>query len=443
MNDPSVPTPPEEPPQPSTRVSRRGLLRGAGALALGAGALGGLAGCENTTTPQAAGGGSGEGGILGDPTAGGPVDAAGIPLARRDYPVTLPRIGDPVKAGAPEKGGVLRIYNYADYLNPAVLKQFGKENGVKVEVTTFETLDEAFSKLSTGGLEFDVIFSTPDQVSRLVGRKLIQPLNYDLIPNLAKNAWPEIQNPFYDVGPRYTVPYVVYTTGIGWRNDLVDYDPAKLDPVWDALWDAEQYRGKVQLLNDPREAIGAAIMRAGSINLNTEDPKQIDAAVAALIKLNDDVRVKVAINAYETLPTGRIVLGQVWSGDMLNAVISYLPDDVPPSALSYTYQEEGGPIFNDIITVAAAAQKPVMAHRFLDYMLDTEVALENFVGYVGYQPPLNGITADALVKDETIPPNLANTLVTREAYANGNAFLTLTVEGQRLWDRGWQEFRAG
>lgn len=443
MNDPSVPTPPEEPPQPSARVSRRGLLTGAGALALGAGALGGLAGCENTTTPQAAGGGSGEGGILGDPTAGGPVDAAGIPLARRDYPVTLPRIGDPVKAGAPEKGGVLRIYNYADYLNPAVLKQFGKENGVKVEVTTFETLDEAFSKLSTGGLEFDVIFSTPDQVSRLVGRKLIQPLNYDLIPNLAKNAWPEIQNPFYDVGPRYTVPYVVYTTGIGWRNDLVDYDPAKLDPVWDALWDAEQYRGKVQLLNDPREAIGAAIMRAGSINLNTEDPKQIDAAVAALIKLNDDVRVKVAINAYETLPTGRIVLGQVWSGDMLNAVISYLPDDVPPSALSYTYQEEGGPIFNDIITVAAAAQKPVMAHRFLDYMLDTEVALENFVGYVGYQPPLNGITADALVKDETIPPNLANTLVTREAYANGNAFLTLTVEGQRLWDRGWQEFRAG
>lgn len=443
MNDPSVPTPPEEPPQPRTPVSRRGLLKGAGALALGAGALGGLAGCENTTTPQAAGGGSGEGGILGDPTAGGPVDAAGIPLARRDYPVTLPRIGDPVKAGAPEKGGVLRIYNYADYLNPAVLKQFGKENGVKVEVTTFETLDEAFSKLSTGGLEFDVIFSTPDQVSRLVGRKLIQPLNYDLIPNLAKNAWPEIQNPFYDVGPRYTVPYVVYTTGIGWRNDLVDYDPAKLDPVWDALWDAEQYRGKVQLLNDPREAIGAAIMRAGSINLNTEDPKQIDAAVAALIKLNDDVRVKVAINAYETLPTGRIVLGQVWSGDMLNAVISYLPDDVPPSALSYTYQEEGGPIFNDIITVAAAAQKPVMAHRFLDYMLDTEVALENFVGYVGYQPPLNGITADALVKDETIPPNLANTLVTREAYANGNAFLTLTVEGQRLWDRGWQEFRAG
>ncbi len=443
LNDPSVPTPSEEPKEERKGVSRRSLLTGAGALALGAGALGGLAGCENTTTPDAAGGGSGEGGILGDPTAGGPVDAAGIPLARRDYPVTLPRIGDPVKAGAPEKGGVLRIYNYADYLNPEVLKRFGQENGVKVEVTTFETLDEAFSKLSTGRLEFDVIFSTTDQISRLVGRKLLQPLNYDLIPNLRKNVWEEIQNPFYDVGPRYTVPYVVFSTGIGWRNDLVDYDPAELEPVWDALWDAEKYRGKVQLLNDPREGIGAAIMRGGSVNLNTEDPAQIDAAIKDLIKLNDDVRVKVAINGYETLPTGRIVLGQVWSGDMLAGAISYLPEDVPATALSYAFQEEGGPVANDIMTVAAAAQKPVMAHRFLNFMLDDKNALENFVDYVGYQPPINSINADALVQDEVIPPNLANVLVTPEAYANANAYLALTVPGQRLWDRGWQEFRAG
>jgi spermidine/putrescine transport system substrate-binding protein len=252
-----------------------------------------------------------------------------------------------------------------------------------------------------------------------------------------------LQNPFYDVGPRYTVPYVVFTTGVGWRNDLVSYDPAEIEPVWDALWDAEKYRGKVQLLNDPREGIGAAIMRAGSVNLNTEDPEQIDAAIKDLIRLNDDVRVKVAINGYETLPTGRIVLGQVWSGDMLAAAISYLPDDVPATALSYTFQEEGGPVANDIMTVAAAAQKPVMAHRFLNFMLDDKNALENFVDYVGYQPPLNSINAEALVDDEVIPPNLANVLVTPEDYANANAYLALTAPGQRLWDRGWQEFRAG
>src|SRR5690348_18451675 len=83
-------------------LPRRSLFARAGGLALGAGAL---AGCENTTTPVAVAGAAGDGkGILGDPTAGGPVDASGIPLPRRDYRVTLPRIGDAVKIGAqPER----------------------------------------------------------------------------------------------------------------------------------------------------------------------------------------------------------------------------------------------------------------------------------------------------------------------------------------------------
>jgi spermidine/putrescine transport system substrate-binding protein len=428
-----------------SKLSRRSLLGRASAVAASAGALGALAGCENTTTPVGPGGEGGGRGILGDPTAGGPVDAAGIPLARRDYPVVLPRVGDAIKSGAkPERGGELRIYNYADYLNPAVLKRFGKQEGVSVRVTTFETLDEAFSKLSTGRLKFDVLFSTPDQLSRLVGRKLVQPVNYDLVPNLRRNVWPEAADPFYDVGPRYSVPYTVYTTGIGWRNDLAEgLAPERLPSIWDALWDAKAYRGKVQLLNDPKEALGAALMRRGSTNLNTESQTALDEAASDLKQLNRDVRVKVAINAYETLPTGRIVLGQVWSGDVLNAVISYLPKGVGPEAISYVFQREGGPVFNDIITVAAAAEKPVLAHRFLNFMLDERNAMENFTGYVGYQPPLNAVDAKALIDDEVIPANLSTALVTREAYANGNAYLTLTAEGERRWQTAWADFRAG
>src|SRR3954454_23363269 len=104
-------------------LSRRGLLAGAGALLAGAG----LTGCENTTTPVATAEGAAGDGTMGDPTAGALVDASAIPLARRDYPVTLPKVGDPVKAGKPESGGELQIYNYADYLNPAVVKAFGEQ----------------------------------------------------------------------------------------------------------------------------------------------------------------------------------------------------------------------------------------------------------------------------------------------------------------------------
>ncbi len=160
------------------------MLAGAGALLAGAG-LAAARTRRRPSRPQEGGAGDG---IMGDPTAGGPVDAAGIPLARRDYPVTLPKIGDPIKAGDPERGGELQVYNYADYLNPEVIKAFGEQEGVSVRVTTFQSLDEAFTKLSTGRFQFDVIFTAPDHLPRLVGRRLVQPLNFDLIPNLREGG---------------------------------------------------------------------------------------------------------------------------------------------------------------------------------------------------------------------------------------------------------------
>ena len=422
----------------SSGLSRRGLLAGAGAVLAGAG----LAGCENTTTPVATQEGGAGDGIMGDPTAGGPVDGAGIPLARRDYPVTLPKIGEPIKAGNPERGGELQVYNYADYLNPEVIKAFGEQEGVSVRVTTFNSLDEAFTKLSTGRFQFDVIFTAPDHLPRLVGRRLVRPLNFDLIPNLRNEVWPVLHSPFYDVGPRYSVPYTLYTTGIGWRNDkLGDFDPSELG--WESFWRSERFRGRVAVLDDSREGIGLALMRRGVTDLNTEDPALLARAAEDLSELNEIARVKVSINGYETLPAGRMWLNQVWSGDMLNAVISYLPEGTSGDVLSYWYQKAGGPVFNDCICMGVDAPKPVLAHRFMNYLLDPKVALENFVGYVGYQPPITKIDADALFEQQLLPENLRNCVVTPEDYANGNAYLSLTADGRRAWDQSWAEFRNG
>jgi spermidine/putrescine transport system substrate-binding protein len=420
-------------------LSRRSLLTGGAAAAAGAA----LAGCANTTTPIPVAGAQGDGkGLLGDPTAGGPVDAFGIPLARRDYPVTLPRTKKPVAADAePERGGELQVYNYADYLNPRVLKEFGRREGVSVRVTTFNTLDEAFSKLASG-LKFDVIFSAPDQLSKLVGAGHVAPLELGLIPNLEANVWPELHSPPYDVGSRYSVPYTTYGTGIGWRNDKIgDIDVDALG--WDAFWAAEDYRGRVSILDDEREAIGMALMRQGELDLNTEDPAKIDRAGRELGELRDRVGVKITINGYEAVPTARTWMAQVWSGDMVNAIISYLPKGTPPTVMSYWTQEDGGPIFNDIALVAAEAAKPVMAHRFLNYLLDNDVAYDNFIGYVGYQPPITAIDPNALLERDIIPPELRNVLLTREDYAAGNAYLGLTAKGDQLWDSTFAELKSG
>jgi spermidine/putrescine transport system substrate-binding protein len=184
-------------------------------------------------------------------------------------------------------------------------------------------------------------------------------------------------------------------------------------------------------------------MRRGVTDLNTESPELLDRATADLKELSKTTRVKISISDYETLPAGRTWLHESWSGDLIGGVLSYLPKGTKADVLSYWYQPEGGPIFNDVITVSAKAAKPLIAHRFLNYMLDNKVAYDNFAGYVGYQPPITAIGPDVLFKRGIVPPSLRQAVVTREAYATSNAYLALTAKGDQLWDKSWAEFRNG
>ena len=119
--------------------------------------------------------------------------------------------------------------------------------------------------------------------------------------------------------------------------------------------------------------------------------------------------MKVTINGYETLPAGRMWLNQVWSGDMLNAVISYLPEGTTGEVLSYWYQRAGGPVFNDCICVGVDAAKPVMAHRFMNYMLDPKVALRTSSATSATSRRSRRSTPNALFEQQLLPENLRNT----------------------------------
>jgi spermidine/putrescine transport system substrate-binding protein len=369
--------------------------------------------------------------------------ATELPLARPDSPVTLPLYDDnaAIASGLDPEGGPLRIYNWVDYLWPKKLKEFGKEYGVDVEVTTFSTMDEAIAKLASGAANFDVFFPTTDRISRLAYGKLVQPLNRDYVPNLA-NVWTALQDPFYDQGSRYTVPYVTYSTGIGYRRDRLGLDPATLDNPYDVFWD-EALRGKVWLLDDAREAIALALLRKGETDVNTEDPALIDAAKADLLDLISAVNVKVSTEDYSKVPEGVAPVHQAWSGSMI-AAQWYLPEGVGTEQLGFWFPSDGrGPIGSDQMAVLRAAKNPVLAHHFLDFMLDEKNAYDNFAQFVGYQPPLTSLDPDRLVADEVVPPSLRGAVVRESDFQAGLQELELSPDGQVLWQNAWAEFKAG
>jgi spermidine/putrescine transport system substrate-binding protein len=425
-------------------------MRNTGAAAAGLGALG-LAGCENTTTPIGAENAGGATGAAAELVVPKPTGPAGLPLPRPDNSVTWAITDDnrPIDDGLPNERGPLRIFNYADYVNPAVVKAFERQNGVNVQIATYNSADEAISKLAAGAVTFDLVMGlTAANIVDLIAQRLLKPLNHSYLPNLEKNIWPELQDPFYDRGSRFTVPYTVWMDGIGWRNDEVAEDVAAMDVPWDIFWESQAYRGRVGILDDRRDALSIPLqrdaMRTGARpDLNTEDAELIEKAQRDLSELGDICNPKIAITGYQTLPEGKTVLHHSWSGDLLGAAFYYMPKGVPPTVLSFWGPDQNGVVQNDFFCIGKEAGSPVLAHQFVNFLLDEKTAYTNFVDYTGYTPPQKTFDADALIDRGLIPRTLASAIVRPEQFAANQELLQLSVQGQRLWDQAWSQFKAG
>lgn len=410
------------------QLHRRAFLR-AGLATAATGTL--LAACGD------GGSGGGSGG-----SSGGAGGATELQIASPSNPVTWP-VDESllIESGlTPEPGSTLKIYNYADYLSPRVIKNFQKEYGVTVELSTFNDTEEAISKLASGSLEYDIYYPSYDQIAKLVQSGLVRPLNQDYIPNIA-NCWDQFQDPFYDQGWHYSVPYTTYTTGIGWNTDLVPDDIGALANPYDSLWD-EKYAGKTAVIDDWHTMMAMVLLRNDIHDINTEDDANIELMRTQMADLAAATDPKVTITMYNDLPAGQMGLCQMWSGDAVNAVY-YLPKGKKPDILRYWFPEDGrGQVDNDLMLVLSQGKNPVAAHFWINYLLDEKVSIQNF-GYTGYQPPQKSINPNRLVEDGFIPDNLREATVLPEWFDTGDRLLGMPIDVEQKWLAVWQEFKAG
>jgi spermidine/putrescine transport system substrate-binding protein len=237
------------------------------------------------------------------------------------------------------------------------------------------------------------------------------------------------------MGWKYTVPYTIYTTGISWRKDKVRENPYAMKNGYAMPW-MPKYKGKVAILDDYREGISLGLLKNGLTNLNTRNKAQIDLARRSLQQLVSQVNVKIDNNDYTEIPNGQVWIHHAWSGDMA-AAPSYMPKGTPVEVVGYWFPKDGrGPVANDTNTVLRSATNPVLAHLFLNYLLDVPHALEN-ISWNGYMQPLNDITPQRLVKEEILPPSLMSTAVVPSDFRRGFGELQLPVDTDALWQQAW------
>jgi spermidine/putrescine transport system substrate-binding protein len=416
-------------PKDRQQLSRREFLRRAAVTGIAVPSLASI---------LAACGGSNGGG-----TSGGGSPTETLQLARPGNPVTLPTTDNPpIADGLSPEGGPLRIFGYADYIWKKVRNQFSDRYGAHIEYTVFDTPEEMVAKLQSSGSDFDLVVSvTLENVGKLAFGQLIQPLNKSYIPNFA-NVWDVFQDPFYDSGAAFTAPYTVYTTGIGYRNDLVKTDIASMDNPYDILWDAD-YAGQVHLLNGSRDTLAAAQLRMGA-DVNTSDKDTLDQVKQMLLDGVKTMNWKFDHVDYNEL--GSFAIHQTWSGQV-SYYQYYLPKGETIDQYSYVWppktpSAKPGIITNDVFAIPKGAQNPVLAHKMIDFLLDDKVAATNY-SYEGFQPPIKAYPPDKILADGLVPKNLANILIEEQDFSLGVQELELAPQVNQLYQQIYQEVTGG
>ena len=350
--------------------------------------------------------------------------AAGVGLYGAGGGLTILSTRMRAKPLAPD--GDLQFFNWAQYMNPAILKGFEKEYKVKVQQTYFANMQGMLSKLRAG-VKYDVTFPEADYADQLVKADYLLELDHAKIPNI-KNVAQPFQNPWYDANAKHSVPYAIWTTGIFWNKKVL----GPMTGSWNDLWaNTAKTKGKLWLLDDMKEVIGMSLLRDGK-PISSTSSSDVKTAAANVLKLKGAVRGYTTVSNQVT--SGQSVMSHLWSGTSYQALLGLKGD-----AANWQYEtaKEGIPVGSDTIVIPKNAPHPNTAMLFINWMLAPENSASN-PPYIGY-PMMTNAGISAYSKLVTKYPWLK---ITIPEVAKGQHFQPLSGSALSLYSSQWAKIKA-
>jgi spermidine/putrescine transport system substrate-binding protein len=257
----------------------------------------------------------------------------------------------------------LHVYTWADYIKPEVVQRFEQENGCKIVIDTFDSNEAMYAKLKAGASGYDVVTPSSYMVEIMSQQGMLLALDHRKLPNLA-NVDPEYLKIALDPQMDHSVPYMLTNSGFAYLKSRVK----DVQPTW-AMFDRTDLKGRMTMLNDMRETIGAALKFLG-YSLNTTDDGQLEQARDVVIRWKKNL-AKFENEQYKSgIASGEFLLVHGYSGDILQAR-SESPD------VTFLAPREGLSISCDDLVVLKDAKAAGLAHKFINFLHDPEVAAEN------------------------------------------------------------------
>jgi spermidine/putrescine transport system substrate-binding protein len=438
-------------PYRGTAMDRRAFLRRAAAAGIALPSMAAiLAACgSGAQETVATGSATTSGSSATNPYGTGGIGGAPYPLARIDAPVTWTVQADnPVidSGMAPEKNATLQVMRWPFYIDPGLLKAFEQKYECTIVQTQFGDMDKGIAKINSGQGDFDIMIGMSLQyLGRSIAAKLIRPINHDYVPNLKANVYGSFQSPFYDVGAQFSLPYAVWSTGIFWRNDKLDIDPASMSNPYDVFFDHPP-KDKTHLLANAQDVLAMPMFRDGATDVNAADAATITKAKEDVASIAQMVgNISYDHDDYTDVPEGKAYLHQTWSGNASDAVV-FLANKSDADNLSYYWPgSDGHPgnVDNDTIVLLTSGKSPVLAHLLANWLLENGNALANFTNMTGYQQPVHSFTPRSMVDSGIVPAHLATVIVSEEDFAKGSRELELPPDLDTLWQSAFQELQSG
>jgi len=318
--------------------------------------------------------------------------------------------------------------------NYPTLQAFTKESGIDVKYfEDYNDNDEFFGKVQAQlklnkDIGYDIVCPTDWMAGRWIRLGYAQKFDAANIPNKA-NIVDTLAKPSYDANRDYSLTWQGIMGGFGWNTEKNPKGIRTIDELF-----APANKGKIVVLSEMRDTIGIILLSQG-VSLQTVTEDQFMNAVDFLAKKIADGWIRgVKGNEYaEDLISGDATAVIGWSGDM------FILKSENEGKFDFAIPESGGTISGDnmMIPSTATPEAKANAEKLINYYYEPSVAAE-VAAYVNYFCPVKGAQAEM----EKIDPDLAASefiFPTAKTMANLSVFRALTPAEETMWTEAFQK----
>ncbi len=320
---------------------------------------------------------------------------------------------------------VLNLFNWSEYMDPAILKDFEKQFNAKVNVSLYESNEDLIAKLkANGGSQYDVVVPGQYAIPLMSRSMLLMKLDKSKIPNI-KNLSRKFVNPNYDPNNTYSAAYQWGTVGVVYRKDKVK----PTDQSWSLFFDKTKQQGSFLMMDSSREMLGP-VLRYLSKSLNTVNPNEIRAAIDAMVEAKSrSLGFDGGVGNRNKVSAGQANYGVAYNGDAVK-----LQAEDPN--IGFFVPKEGSVIFTDSMAIPIKAPNPALAHQFINFILEPKIGAR-LSAYNQYATP------NEAAKPFLSKADLQNTAIYPSAEVMSNLEFILDLgKNNNLYDSAWTKIKS-